>query len=764
MASIYARRLMEEDKNNKLGQAGLNGENSVVYTGQPMSDTNYNTGANRGSAPLATAMNTIAGQAMGAAQKALTEPKATGQTTPQGAAQPASTLPTSTLPTSNDKTMGTVSRLLSAAGGNMQDAPVIATIYNPSMSAPKKVVLENSVMGGSGFKAADGDAGKLHLMKDGSSYVVDENGVMHWYDPSPSDGSLHGAFKNSNGYIYSYDEATDDELMSHGFVRGADGLISIASDVDRLRYAVQSGQMTPAQATAQYASRQGTYGPGGGGAPTSGNPGGNAYQQYLSDYDSNYSYKGGSYGTGEPTDYKARRDAALAKAEGMDWSYDPYSDPVWQAYQKQYRREGDRATREAMAQAASMTGGIPSSYAATAASQAGDYYASQLSDKIPQLYQDAYNRYLSEFQKQLQISDQYQGFDDREYERDYQARRDAINDARYDQEWAQKLREYADAQGWKATEWEQYLREYGDQLSEQERQWAYTMARDAEDDRRYNQEWEYQKTRDAVSDQRYADQTAYQKELDALDRQYQQDTFNYKKEQDAIDNQYRQDTLEYEKDQAALDNQFQREKYEYGKEQDALDRDYNNTAYQDKLRQYDEQQYYDVMNAFSALGVADDRIASYLGIPKGMSFDAYRNYYGGVGYGSDTVYNNGGQPSGTQTGTPTGNPAGTPTGTPKTPEKTNPITEETPKETNPQTSYKIIPGVYHDGTKQPMTEGFRDNWPMIRDAFDQGATESEITRAIDTLVKQGKIADYEKDVILRKLGLKSGLNTTWRSR
>ncbi len=82
--------------------------------------------------------------------------------------------------------------------------------------------------------------------------------------------------------------------------------------------------------------------------------------------------------------------------EKPSFSYDVETDPVYAAYQKQYAREGRRATQEALGNAAAMTGGIPSSYAATAASQAGDYYAAQLSDKAPELYQQAYNRYLNE--------------------------------------------------------------------------------------------------------------------------------------------------------------------------------------------------------------------------------------------------------------------------------------------------------------------------------------------------------------------------------
>ncbi len=78
------------------------------------------------------------------------------------------------------------------------------------------------------------------------------------------------------------------------------------------------------------------------------------------------------------------------------FSYNPDTDDVYSSYAKAYMREGRRASEDALAQAAAMTGGIPSSYAVTAGQQAGNYYASQLADKIPELEDRAYNRYQSE--------------------------------------------------------------------------------------------------------------------------------------------------------------------------------------------------------------------------------------------------------------------------------------------------------------------------------------------------------------------------------
>lgn len=102
--------------------------------------------------------------------------------------------------------------------------------------------------------------------------------------------------------------------------------------------------------------------------------------------------------TSHYADYLPRTDQINS---GMDrlanpqaWNYNYRQDPAWQAYRKEYLREADRGTRDTMANAAAMTGGIPSTAAVGAAQQAGNYYRAQLADKIPELMQNDYSRYL----------------------------------------------------------------------------------------------------------------------------------------------------------------------------------------------------------------------------------------------------------------------------------------------------------------------------------------------------------------------------------
>ena len=85
-----------------------------------------------------------------------------------------------------------------------------------------------------------------------------------------------------------------------------------------------------------------------------------------------------------------------------DFTWSKETDPLWGSYKKSYLREGDRATANALAQASAASGGRPSTAAVTAATQAGDYYATQLNDIILTLYQQAYDRYLNEYSMMLQ--------------------------------------------------------------------------------------------------------------------------------------------------------------------------------------------------------------------------------------------------------------------------------------------------------------------------------------------------------------------------
>lgn len=138
-------------------------------------------------------------------------------------------------------------------------------------------------------------------------------------------------------------------------------------------------------------------------------------------YEQQKNYGSYDYGIPQP-EYTNRYDATIQDLLGQivnreEFSYDPATDPLYGQYRKQYAREGQRATADALGAAAAASGGIASSYANTAAAQAGNYYAAQMTDKIPELYQLAYNKYLSDYNMKLSDLGAVQGAEQSDYDK-----------------------------------------------------------------------------------------------------------------------------------------------------------------------------------------------------------------------------------------------------------------------------------------------------------------------------------------------------------
>lgn len=128
----------------------------------------------------------------------------------------------------------------------------------------------------------------------------------------------------------------------------------------------------------------------------------------------------GSFTYESAPSYESRYDEQIQDMLGTvtnygSFSYDAANDPLMQQYTKMYAREGQRATQDALGEAAALTGGMPSSYAVSAAAQAGNYYAAQAADKMPELYELAYNQYLNDFNLKLSQLSALQGAEESDY-------------------------------------------------------------------------------------------------------------------------------------------------------------------------------------------------------------------------------------------------------------------------------------------------------------------------------------------------------------
>ncbi len=153
-----------------------------------------------------------------------------------------------------------------------------------------------------------------------------------------------------------------------------------------------------------------------------------------------------------PNDYNAKYDPQIDALlneilNREDFSYDAMNDPLYQQYAEMYRREGDRAMKETLAEAAASAGGM-NSYAITAAQQAANRYASQLNDKIPELYQLAYDMYLADKESKVQDLGILQSMDATQYNR----YRDTMSDWKDDRQFAYGMYQDAVQQGnWQTT-------------------------------------------------------------------------------------------------------------------------------------------------------------------------------------------------------------------------------------------------------------------------------------------------------------------------
>lgn len=149
------------------------------------------------------------------------------------------------------------------------------------------------------------------------------------------------------------------------------------------------------------------------------------YQNYFKNYEAN---------NPQPTAPQSdpRIDQMLNEILNRDeFSYDVANDPLYQQYRQMYQREGDRAMRDTLAEIATGAGGM-NSYAVTAAQQANNYYNSQLNDKIPELYQLAYNMHLQDIDNKVRDLGLLQNMDATQYAR----YRDTMNDWQNDKSFA----------------------------------------------------------------------------------------------------------------------------------------------------------------------------------------------------------------------------------------------------------------------------------------------------------------------------------------
>lgn len=124
----------------------------------------------------------------------------------------------------------------------------------------------------------------------------------------------------------------------------------------------------------------------------------------------------------KPGDYvsawKDEADAYLSQYQNRDeFSYDFNSDALYNQYKDQYIQQGKMASMDVMGQAAAMTGGYGNSYAQTVGQQAYNQQLGQLNQIMPELYGMALDRYTQEGQQLLDMYGLYMDKDAQDYAR-----------------------------------------------------------------------------------------------------------------------------------------------------------------------------------------------------------------------------------------------------------------------------------------------------------------------------------------------------------
>lgn len=125
--------------------------------------------------------------------------------------------------------------------------------------------------------------------------------------------------------------------------------------------------------------------------------------------------------------YADKTEKALEELMNDSWSYNPEEDPAYQAYADLYRREGQRAFSEAFGNGIANTDGYINSAALTAASQGLAEYTGRLTDKIPELMKDSYERYAAQRGRRMEAVKELISFGNGVYDKMYSSNSDYLN-------------------------------------------------------------------------------------------------------------------------------------------------------------------------------------------------------------------------------------------------------------------------------------------------------------------------------------------------
>lgn len=179
----------------------------------------------------------------------------------------------------------------------------------------------------------------------------------------------------------------------------------------------------------------------------------------------------------QPTEMDKTADALVKAALEMNYT-DWTKGDQYAALAERYGQQGRQSMRDILGQVSARTGGLASSYAATAAQQSYDQYMSQLEQAAMEMYGVERADALQNAQLAYQLSD-----------RNYQRYLDQLSQYNADRSFNFGVRSDALDQSFQQEQWKNLLEQQA-----------------------------YQQKRDALSDQRYDDEITYGRDLDAYNQ------------------------------------------------------------------------------------------------------------------------------------------------------------------------------------------------------------------------------------------------------
>lgn len=137
-------------------------------------------------------------------------------------------------------------------------------------------------------------------------------------------------------------------------------------------------------------------------------------QQTQAALDSHLTAKPGAY----QSKYQGQIDEVMKNiANRKPFAYNVNEDALYQQYKDRYTQMGKQAMRDTMGQAAALTGGYGNTYAQNVGQQAYGQYMQGLTDKIPELYQLALDKYDRDAAAEKEKYSLYKDADSTDYSR-----------------------------------------------------------------------------------------------------------------------------------------------------------------------------------------------------------------------------------------------------------------------------------------------------------------------------------------------------------